>query len=357
MTLLWSIPLLIFCFYLLSKIVDDYFIDSLDNISDWLGLSPSVAGATLLAVGTSAPELSTALFALFLPNSNPAIGLGTVVGSAIFQVLVVIGFAALVRTSYLNWKPVMRDGVFYAATIILLILFVGDGSFTLLESSLLLLTYVLYLVILFIWTKYIPDTQTEPDPIDIVSESHKKAKYPIINLMTQPLDGIMDWILPDCRVDQKQTLRVFFTSLILIAFLSYWLVVAAQSISIFIGIPPAIVALTILAGGSSIPELISSYVVSKEGRGDMAIANAIGSNIFDILISLGLPLFIYTAQFGTLSPVDSENITSSILLLFATLIALFAILIAQKFKIGRNVGLVLIALYIAYVCAAYTGML
>lgn len=358
--------IILVCFYALSKVVDEHFIDSLDNISDWLKLPPSVAGATLLAIGTSAPELSTALFALFLPNTNPATGLGTIVGSAIFQILVVIGFAAMLRTTYLNWKPVVRDGVFYSITIVLLIFIVQDNQITFVEASSLVGCYFLYLFVLFIWSRNV-DESSEPDPLNIVEETldkkPKNGSHPLTSLLKKcakmvvsPIDAVVD-LIPNCSKNKKYTVPVFILCLAVIAAASYFVVISAERAALVLGIPSAIIALTILAGGTSVPELISSAIVSKQGRGDMAISNAIGSNIFDILMSLGLPVFIYTALNGPITDVGGSNISSSILLLFATLVAVLFLLALQKFKIGRYFGIVLIALYVVYVFAAYAGYL
>ena len=237
MPLIVAILVMLAAFFVMSKVVDEYFIKSLDNISRWLKLTPSVAGATLMAVGTSAPELSTAMFALFLPDANPATGVGTIVGSAIFQVLVVIGFAALVKTSYLNWRPVIRDGVFYSLTILLLIVFTRDGKFVLLESSILLGTYVLYLVILFVWTRLV-DEGDEPNPIEVKKTGQFKrptTEKPLLerinDTITYPLAVIID-LLPDPEEDERWTIPVFLLSLAIIGFLSYWLVLAAESVRV-----------------------------------------------------------------------------------------------------------------------------
>ena len=364
-----AILVIIVSFYIMAKVVDDQFIKSLDIISNRLNLMPSVAGATLMAIGTSAPELSTSLYALFLPNSNPGLGVGTVIGSAIFQILVVIGFAAFVKTSYLNWRPVLRDGAFYAFSIFLLIAFVQDGVFTVIEATILLLTYLLYLFIIYLWSLS-SDVLDEPNPLSLVergiAEQKVERKNPPIgffkklgrvgNWITAPLDWLLD-LVPDPEKDERWTWHVFFYSLAMIGFLSYWLVVAAEALALGFGVPSTVVALTILAGGSSVPEMISSAIVSKQGRGDMAISNAIGSNVFDILISLGLPIFIYTLFRGDLSDFGGENVTSSIFLLFATLIAVFVLLASQRFKVGRLVGILLIGAYVVYVIMAYTGLL
>ena len=129
MSIWLALLVILLAFYVMTEIVDRHFIKSLDNIA--------------------------ALFALFLKDTSPATGVGTIVGSAIFQILVVIGFAAVVKTSYLNWRPVMRDSIFYAFSVGLLILFVADNKFTLIEGITFVSSYFLYLFILYLWTKYV----------------------------------------------------------------------------------------------------------------------------------------------------------------------------------------------------------
>lgn len=356
--------------YLMSKVVDDIFIKALDNISDSLKLTPSVAGATLMAFGTSAPEISTTMFSLVLANSNPATGLGTVVGSAIFQILVVIGFAALVKTSYLDWKPVARDGIFYTITILLLISVISDNQITVLDAGLLVFTYFVYLVLLFFWSRQFKEKRVK-DPIDIVEKKApesldfykygKKTPFELVfAVISFPVDFIINSI-PDINKKKfkKYTIPVFIGSLIAIGGLSYLLVLSAEVVALAVGIPTPIIALTILAGGTSVPELISSAIVSREGRGDMAISNAIGSNIFDILMSLGLPVLIYTILAGPITEEvlqesgGLEQLQSSVIILFVSMIFVLGTLVFTKFKIGRWVGSILITAYVIYVAVAY----
>jgi len=386
MSIWLALLVILLAFYVMTEIVDRHFIKSLDNIAEWMNLPPSVAGATLLALGTSAPEISTALFALFLEGASPATGVGTIVGSAIFQILVVIGFAAVVKTSYLNWRPVMRDSIFYAFSVGLLIVFVSDNKFTLIEGITFVSSYFLYLFILYLWTKYVNEDgpmvsrtgfdlpngsariQFEgaqhqfdtPRPIEAIEKDMEgeTARNPFKILQKSlgyPVEFIMN-LIPDPEEKPKWTIPVFVLSLVIIAGASYFLVIAAESLATAVGIDKAIIALTILAGGSSIPEMISSAIVAKQGRGDMAIANAIGSNIFDILMSLGLPVLIYIIAKGEpLDGLGGANINSSIILLFTTLIVVVLLLFVQKFKASRPFGLFLIFLYILYVIAAYMG--
>lgn len=384
----WLVSLLIIlaAFYVMSEIVEHHFLDSLNNIARWMKLPPDVAGATLLALGTSAPEISTALLSLFLADgANPATGVGTIVGSAIFQMLVVIGFAAVVRTCFLDWKPVMRDSIAYGISIGMLLWFIQDGKFTLIESLGFVGAYLVYLFMLFLWTRRAnrklrvarknqvhvhstPDPQEEIEAAQEVERQKplsernpvQKASY----YFTLPIRTVFS-IIPDTKRNPQWTVPVFLLSLAIIGYACYWMVLAAEDFAREINIPTAIIALTILAGGSSVPEMISSAVVSKQGKGDMAISNAVGSNIFDILMSLGLPLLIYTALNGDIdlaAQLQAEgqsinNITYSVLLLLGTLVLVVGLLAIQRFRANRAFGVLLIALYVVYVVAAYMGYL
>jgi K+-dependent Na+/Ca+ exchanger-like protein len=352
-------------FYLMSRIISTYFLKSLDNIAQALKIPDSVSGATLLSMGTSAPEISMALVALFVAGTNPGVGVGTIIGSAIFQILVVVGFAAAVKTSYLNWKPVIRDSIFYAFAILLLILFISDGTLTVIEAAIFVGFYFVYLLILFLWARYMeemPDLKKNEENIleQVVEGGEKDDKRKrslsrkVWRVLTSSLNALVD-IIPDPERKKEWTVPVFFICLGIIGYSCYWLVLAAEAIAVAFNVHPTIIALTILAGGSSIPELVSSTIVSKQGRGDMAISNAIGSNIFDILMSLGLPVLFYTMVFGDLTDIGGANVTSSIILLFVTLLMVISMLAAQKFKVTRLFGIGLIALYGVYVFVAYAG--
>lgn len=356
-----SILIILLAFYVMTALIESRFIHSLDNIAAYLKLPESVAGATLLAFGTSAPEISTALVALFLDGANPATGIGAIVGSAIFQILVVIGFTAYVKTAKLDWKPVVRDSLFYAACVGLLIFCLQDGVLTVQEGWLLVGCYAIYLLLLAWWTKNVKerprDLKAEEEIAKAAAAAVPKKKTKLkaaFEILTYPIDKIISFI-PNAQKTPQWTLPVFILCLFIIGYACFWLVLAAESFADQVGISEAIIALTVLAGGSSIPEMISSGVVARQGRGDMAIANAIGSNIFDILISLGLPVLIFTSLKGNLEQTGGTDLASSVSLLFGSLILVFLILLVNKFRLNRTIGIGLIILYVIYVWAAYTG--
>jgi K+-dependent Na+/Ca+ exchanger-like protein len=329
--------ILLLCFVLLARIVDLFFIASLDKISKQLRLSSDAAGATLMAVGSSAPELFVALFAVFKPGNHQVIGIGSIVGSAIFNLLVIVGAAAYVSKKHtkLTWQPITRDLLFYTTTVALLVWFIWDGVFTLNEAIIFITVYVLYVFAAIYWRKILPYNDmdfTEPE------ETHGEH-----NKFTKPIDWLLRTIFPS----PKHYYLVFLISIILIAAISYVLVEVAVLSAHVLNIPEAIIALTILAVGTSVPDLFSSVIVARQGRGDMAVSNAIGSNIFDILVGLGLPFLIVMLISGGTISAGGDLVTSSIIL-FASVIFLFLMLLISRWRVGKIMGILLIGIYLSY---------
>lgn len=351
--LIFNFFLLIVSFYLLARICDEYFVVSLDKIAHKLKMSSDMAGATLMAVGSSAPELFVAIIALLKPGGHEDIGTGTIVGSAIFNILVIVGASAIaIKKTILSWQPVVRDTIFYSFSIIMLILAFRDGKIDFIEALMFVGLYIVYLVAVVNWRKILPYKDVDK-AIEGIEKKMKKSERKNWRKITRPLDWTMDKLFPPA----KHYYLVFSTSIILIVLLSWILVESAVSISHILGIPEAIIALTVLAAGTSIPDLISSIIVAKQGRGDMAISNAIGSNIFDILFGLGVPWIIVLSLSGKFIPVSTENLFSSVILLFATVIIIFFLLLVRKWKIGHKAGYFLIGLYALYLIWAISKVI
>ena len=336
MIVLYTLAMLV-CFVLLARIVDLFFVSSLDKISSDLRLSSDAAGATLMAVGSSAPELFVALFSVLKPGGHQMIGIGSIVGSAIFNLLVIVGAAAIIRKIKLTWQPVIRDLIFYTIAVGLLVWFILDGEFTLPEAIIFLAVYLFYVVAVVHWKKILPYPEREFD----IPEEPPFRKKGII--------GFFDNVLRRMFPDEKHYHLVFFFSIFLIAGLSWALVELAVLISVALNIPEAIIALTVLAVGTSIPDLFSSMIVARQGRGEMAVSNAVGSNIFDILFGLGLPLLIFMLIHGVSVDAGGRNLQESALILFASVILLFVLLLISKWKMGKISGFFLVALYVFYV--------
>jgi sodium/potassium/calcium exchanger 2 len=137
---------LVYMFVALAIVCDEFFVPSLDVIIEKLGISEDVAGATFMAAGGSAPELFTSVIGVFVAFSD--VGIGTIVGSAVFNILFVIGMCALFSKTVLllTWWPLFRDCTFYSISLITLILFFMDNLIEWWEALLLLSTYAAYVI-------------------------------------------------------------------------------------------------------------------------------------------------------------------------------------------------------------------
>jgi len=348
MIILWILELVL-TFYLLAQVVDVYFVETLEIISKRLKLSSDIAGATFMAVGSSAPELFVSILALFRVQAQQAIGAGTIVGSAIFNILVIIGASALVKRAVLTWQPVIRDLVFYIFCILLLLFTFRDGVVTLSDVVMYIGLYVLYLLSFSFWKKLVPYEITADNGFDDDDENPQQEIRQSAWTWRNAPNKLLSFFFADLSKRPQLLVLNFGVSIFFLAALSYLMVESAVHIAQSFGVPEVIIALTILAAGTSVPDLMSSISVAKKGKGDMAIANAVGSNIFDIAVGLGLPWLVVILWRGESVQVATENLQSSIVLLFATVIALLFLLLVRRWEIGRYAGILLIGAYLWYI--------
>lgn len=336
-----AVGIILFAFYLLSIISEDFFVPAIDSLASKLNIGSDVAGATLLAMGSSAPELFTSIFAVFGSGGEHSnVGAGAIVGSAIFNVLVIIGAAAMFKAVKLQWQPVIRDMSFYVITIILLYISFRDGQVTLIESSIFVALYALYIIAVVNWRKLFP--YKDISATELVEDNEVGQ----IGTLARKAIGV---VIPDPRKKPHLYAVSFIMSILAIALLSHQLVANVVIIADFLSIDSTFLALTVLAAGTSVPDLIGSIVVAKQGRGDMAVSNAVGSNIFDVLFGLGMPWLIVVLLRGEPVSVSADNLTASVFLLFATVIALLFLMVSRNWKLGHKNGLFLIGLYATYV--------
>lgn len=342
MSVIIAIFLILLSLYLVAVLTEEFFVPAIDKIAGKLKLSSDASGATLLAMGSSAPEFFIAIIAVFgLAGSGTGdVGSGTIVGSAIFNVLVIIGAAAMFKAVKLQWQPVIRDMLFYILTIIMLLITFWDGRITLWEAIAFVAVYAIYVWTVVKWRKWLKyedNGQTE-----VLEEKARKG----FGYVTYKALSIF---IPDPNKRPRLYMVTFLLSVTIIAALSWLLVDQVVVIADVFNINPTFLALTVLAAGTSVPDMIGSMIVAKQGRGDMAVSNAIGSNVFNIGIGLGLPwLLVLALGLQESVTVGTENLMASIFLLLASVVAIIFLLIVRKWRIGHRSGLVLIALYLAY---------
>lgn len=335
LVLIKDLALLIFSFAAMHLVSERYFIESLDHISKRLRLSSDMAGSTLMAAGSSAPELAVALFAIFMAGHHEAIGVGTIVGSALFNILAISGVVMLYPrvSKQLVKAPILRDILFYIVSVLALGYIFHTGKLNLLAGILLVGLYVIYVIVIYYWKRFFPYDDKEADPEKDENESHTR------------LSNVLD------KVDgpfKRYQFLVFIVSIGLISLLSWVLVKSAVSISEILGIPEFLIGITIVAIGTSVPDLISSAIVAKQGRHGMAINNALGSNTFDILIGLGLPFLLYMIINDSGFELASDNLFVSVGFLLGSALLLLVYFLLSKWRISRTFGFILLVLYVMY---------
>jgi K+-dependent Na+/Ca+ exchanger-like protein len=358
-----NLLVMILAIYVLAIVTDEFFIKSLDQISAKLKLPSSVAGATLMAAGSSSPELAIALLSLFTAGGEHSdLGAGTIVGSAVFNILVITGASAVFAgRTRITWWVVVRDCVVYVVTILLLLNALEDGRVTPLETLLFLGVYGIYIGILFQWSKFVregdPDPLSDDPPLAEPSPpvTQGVSFKPILLFFKQASRFIGRGIGLFAGDPVTAYMRAFFVSIGFVAVISYILVENAVAFADALQIPPVVVALTILAGGTSVPDMIASVIVARQGRGDMAISNAVGSNIFNILVGLGLPWLIALSM-GRMVQVATDDLWLSTIILLGTVLILFIFLTTNR-TLSRLEGWILLAIYVAYAVWTYWSVL
>jgi cation:H+ antiporter len=227
-----------------------------------IGISPLVVGLTVVAFGTSAPELAVSIKSSFSGHTN--IVVGNVIGSNIFNVLFILGLSALIMPLSVSQQLVRLDVPLMIA-ISVLVLFLGyDGTLNRVEGSILFSVLVAYILFLIFQSR-----REGKQVQDEYAQEYGANK----GLMVRQL--LMNIVL-------------VLTGLGLLILGSRWLVDSATMIAQYLGVSELIIGLTIIAAGTSLPEVVTSIVASIKGERDIAVGNVVGSNIFNILSVLGL---------------------------------------------------------------------
>ncbi|XP_036975205.1 sodium/potassium/calcium exchanger 3 [Acanthopagrus latus] len=507
----------IYMFYALAIVCDDYFVPSLEKISENLQLSEDVAGATFMAAGSSAPELFTSLIGVFITKGD--IGLGTIVGSAVFNILVIIGLSGIFagQTVILTWWSLFRDSTYYILAVLTLIMVIYDATVVWWESLLLMTMYGIYIIIMKFNNQILafvtrqlrsgrpccPASEDrrddkmgedasacttsmvllnkgqahgqEPAPVVMVDEllilnPHKLSfsdaglrimitphfsprtrlsmagrmliseRQRLIQnsknqrdgeagpgsttnslkrsgscslenggraagagdaepgdkpgagagqpeeeeddedgifspvripgsccarvkwVITWPLGLLLYCTVPNCILPRwhRWFMVTFVASTLWIAVFSYLMVWMVTIISYTLDIPDYIMGITFLAAGTSVPDCMASLIVARQGMGDMAVSNSIGSNIFDILLGLGFPWALRTlvVDHGSTVSINNKGLVYSVVLLLASVFLTVMSVHLNHWKLDRRLGLGLLFLYAIFLlCSILFGQM
>lgn len=302
--ILLNILLLLVGFVLLIKGAD-FFVDGSSSVAKLLKVPSVVIGLTIVAMGTSAPEAAVSITA-GIAGSNE-IAISNVVGSNIFNMLVVVGVCAVMKPFVLDKTILKRDfPVNIGANVILLGMMLVGSVLSRFNGVVMLILMALYITWLVV--SAIKNREESAEEIKTLS--------PILSIV-YIIGGLAAVVFGgDLVVDN------------------------ATVIAKAMGWSETFIGLTIIAIGTSLPELVTSIVASKKGENGLALGNVVGSNIFNLMCILGLS--------SGISPiaVDSRAITNTIFLLVMTV--LMYILCVSRKKLGRVEGFVMVSLYVAY---------
>ena len=276
--------------------------DGFEVASGYLGrnLTDGVRGATINAVGSSIPELFTTLFSLMLLGEvdNFAFGIGTTAGSAIFNGMIIPAVAILAVIGYgiakkvnVSKKVILRDGIGLIIAELILIYMISGNHLTWLHGLVLMLTYVVYVAYMF-------TTMNKAEGNAVVKESQKNEEEESVGRKQSILKAFILLDFEDVFVRKKintvnaWTLLLF--SMLVIGLACIVLIHSCELLSEELGIAPYFIAVVLASAATSVPDTILSYRDAVAGQYDDAVANALGSNIFDICFALGFPLFAFT---------------------------------------------------------------
>jgi cation:H+ antiporter len=284
------------------------------------GISPLVVGLTIVALGTSAPEMAVSTGAVL--NGQTDIAVGNVVGSNIFNVLVVLGLSALITPLVVHLQIIRQELPIMMGAAVLLLVMGWDGNIAWYEAALFLVLTVLYTVFLIVQSR----RETAASTAEYDAEIQPAAP------------GAWDAKLP-------VQIGLIVAGFALLVLGSDWLVSSAVFFARSLGVSDVVIALTIVAAGTSMPEVATSVMAAFKGERDIAVGNVVGSCIFNVLGCIGLSGLAAGATGLVLAP---SVMAVDIWVMLAVTLACLPIFLSGR-EIARWEGGVFLAYYAAYV--------
>ncbi len=332
-----SIILIIVGFLFLIKGAD-FLVDGSSAVAKKFKIPEMVIGLTIVAMGTSMPELVVSLTSALEGHSD--IALGNVIGSNIANVLLILGICALMKE--INIPKATRrieNPLCLIVTVVLFALCLNGGANKIIsqkEGAFLLLLFVGYLIYLFI----------------VAKRNGKQNENNLENAFMNTTGTVENVKLElDKNKEEVESSKKFFVNILKIVIgiigLKYgadFVVDNAVNIAHIIGISEKVISVTIIAVGTSLPELVSSVTAVLKGENDMAVGNIVGSNIFNILLILGVSSSISPINYST-----SYNFDMIYLIVTGALLAIFPYIGKSTRALDRAEGFVFVAMYVGYI--------
>jgi len=297
----------------------NYFVDGSSNIARLLHVSPLLIGLTIVAFGTSSPEATVSILAAL--NGNADVAIGNVVGSNIFNITLVVGITAMIAPLKVENETIRKEIPFTLLASVAMLIFISDILLQSGTSNVITRSEGLTLLLIFtVFMYYI---------FEVARDSRS-------NTIAIPLENTNESEAPKW----KKQIFISLIGLAAIIFGGHFVVSSSTEIAYALGMSETLVGLTIVAVGTSLPELVTSITAALKKQTDIALGNIVGSNIFNILFVLGASAVIVPLR------IDEKIFIDVILMISLTIVLL--LFSKSHFKIGKYEGLILVGAYIIY---------
>ena len=341
----------------------DWLTDGAVNIATRFGVSQMVIGLTIVAMGTSMPEFCVSMVSAL--KGTPDLAVGNVVGSNTLNTLLIVGCSALVAPIMVKRSSVKRDIPFAVVASLLMLLFCLDGAIGRVDAAVLFAGFCLFM---FVTLKYAKTTEEHAETVATsgaamataaaastsvseASTSQTSAPEASTSQTSAPEASTSQTSAPEAPTSQSSASEASVASMLkAIVMLVVGLLCLIAGSNMFVdnasfvasslGVSDAVIGLTIVAGGTSLPELATSMVSAKKGNSDIAIGNVIGSNVFNILMIIGIT--------GLVKPMHIAGITTLDLIMMLASMLLMWFFCRTTYKVKRWEGAVLTIVYLAY---------
>lgn len=304
----------------------DLFVDSGSAIGKTLKISEIILGITIVSMGTSLPELIVSITGA--QSGNNEIALGNVIGTNMFNLCVILAVLAIIKPVKFLKETVRKDMYMTIVTAFVLLVvmadtILGDGTINMISRADGLILLVLFGIFIY-YTLY--------NYTDLWKERKEKKEENEVKLKLKDIDKLTKNIL------------IMLGSLVMVFLGARWAVESVENIALRLNISETFISILVIAVGTSLPEIFTSVSALKKGKVDMAIGNLIGSNIFNILLILGVAATIHPINLE----VDSLLVDAFIFLIASSLCVIFT-KIKNKYEFSKPEGITLIAIYITYI--------
>ncbi|HOA67919.1 MAG TPA: calcium/sodium antiporter [Methanosarcina thermophila] len=321
----------------------DYFVKSASAIAEKLGVSEFVIGLTLVAVGTSIPELASSITAALQQASG--IVIGNVVGSNIVNIGFIVGLAAVISPMKTEIEMLRRDGYVMLFAALLFFAFALNGVLSILESIIFILIFIAYVFFLF------EEAEKYEGKLHFKEFIIYFFKFEYVVSARQKFSCIRNGSTrdEDCppREGFAKDILILIASCAAVIIGARYFVDKSIFFAELLGIPETIIGTTLVAVGTSLPELVVTATAAKQGFGSIALGNIIGSNIANVFLILGLTGLIYPIAVDQIS----LFFTTPVMILISVLLLVF---ISTGWEIKRWEGGVLMAFYSVFLLVLFS---